>query len=188
MSLTAHVNILRRNTHFQIKNLWRIRRYIDQETCHHAVRALVLSRLDYCNALFLQLSATDISRLQRLQNSAARVIFSVGRRVEAQPLLDSLHWLCIKKRIIFKILLYIFKSLHNLAPQYISDQLTRYIPRRPLRSSKDTTRLQAHKSISVAGDRRFSIAGVKEWNSLPAEIRTLSTVSAFKKSFKTHLF
>ena len=143
MSLTVHVNILRRNTLFQIKNLWRIRRFIDQETCHHAVRALVLSRLDYCNALFLQLTAKDISRLQRLQNSAARLIYAVGRRVEAQPLLTSLHWLCIQKRIIFKILLYIFKAQHNLAPHYISSQLSPYVPRRTLRSSKDTTRLLA---------------------------------------------
>ncbi|XP_072041126.1 uncharacterized protein [Amphiura filiformis] len=188
MSLTAHVNILRRNTLFQIKNLWRIRCYINQETCHHAVRALILSRLDYCNALFLQLSAKDISRLQRLQNSAARVIFAVGRRVEAHPLVSSLHWLSIDKRISFKILLYIYKSFNNLAPKYISNKLTPYTPQRTRRSRNDTTRLLADRSISVACDRRFPVAGVKRWNSLPTEIRLSPSVTLFKQRLKTSLF
>ena len=153
-----------------------------------AVRALILSRLDYCNALFLQLSAKDISRLQRLQNSAARVIFAVGRRVEAHPLVSSLHWLSIDKRISFKILLYIYKSFNSLAPKYISNKLTPYIPQRTLRSSNDTTRLLADRSISVAGDRRFPVAGVKRWNSLPIEIRLSPSVTLFKQRRKTYLF
>ena len=188
MSLTAHVNVLRRNILFQMKNLWRIRRYINKETCHHAVRALILQRLDYCNALYLQLSANDISRLQRLQNSAARIIFAVGRRVEAQPLISSLHWLTIEKRIIFKILLYIYKSINNIAPNYISNKLTPYEPGRTLRSSSDTTRLLDDRCNIVAGERRFPVAGVKRWNSLKKEIRLSSSVTVFKKRLKAHLF
>ena len=42
-----------------LRNLWRSRRFIDTTTCHHAVRALILSRIDYCNSLFTVLSSTD---------------------------------------------------------------------------------------------------------------------------------
>ena len=64
MSLAPHVDNLRKTILFHIRNLWRIRRFIDTETCHHAVRALITSRLDYCNAAFTLLSAKDITRLQ----------------------------------------------------------------------------------------------------------------------------
>ena len=74
MTLSSHVNYLRRSINFQIRNLWRIRRFVDQDSCHHAVRALILSRLDYCNGLFTILSTREITRLQRLQNSAARLV------------------------------------------------------------------------------------------------------------------
>ena len=122
-SLSNHVDMLRRSINFHVRNLWRIRRYIDQNTCHHVARALITSRLDYCNAMFTVLSSKDLARLQRLQNSAARVIFAVSRRVEASPLLEVLHWLPVSSRIIFKILLHVFKILNGQAPGYLTELL-----------------------------------------------------------------
>ena len=79
MTLSSHIGNVRRPVLFHIRNLWRIRKFIDTATCHHAAHALVLCRIDYCNALFTCLSAKNTSRLQRLQNSGARVVFAVGR-------------------------------------------------------------------------------------------------------------
>ena len=42
--------------------------------------ALVSSKLDYCNSLFYDLPDTSIKRLQRVQNSLARVIFPSPKR------------------------------------------------------------------------------------------------------------
>ena len=118
MTLSSH-NV-RRSVLFHIRNLWRIRKFIDTATCHHAARALVLSRIDYCNALFTCLSAKNTNRLQRLQNSGARVVFAVGRRTEAESLLRTLHWLPVSQRVTFKILLYVYKALNEQAPLYIT--------------------------------------------------------------------
>ena len=52
MSMAAHITNLSRTITFHLRNITRIRRFIDNDTCHHAVRSLVLSRLDYCNGLF----------------------------------------------------------------------------------------------------------------------------------------
>lgn len=188
MSLTAHIDNLRKSILFHVRNLWRIRRFIDEETCHHAVRALVTSRLDYCNALFTILSAKDIGRLQRLQNSAARLVFSVGRMTEAAPLLQTLHWLPIQQRITFKVLLYVFKAFNNLAPPYIAELFTVYIPSRCLRSAMDKHRLVVPRSHLLIGDRAFVVAAAKAWNSLPLFIRTSNSIQSFKCNLKTHLF
>ena len=102
------------------------RKFIDTATCHHAARALVLSRIDYCNALFTCLSAKNTSRLQRLQNSGARVEFAVGRRTEAESLLRTLHWLPVPQRVTFKILLYVYKALNEQAPLYITELFSYY--------------------------------------------------------------
>ena len=188
MSLTAHVNNLRKTILFHIRNLWRIRRFIDKETCHHAVRALVTSRLDYCNALFTLLSAKDISRLQRLQNSAARLVFALGKRVDATPLIRTLHWLPVKQRIVYKVVLYIFKALNNLAPPYLTEQFSVYVPARSLRSAMDTNRLVVPRSNLTIGDRSFKIAAAKAWNSLPIHLRTAQSMETFKCNLKTYLF
>ena len=101
MTMSAHINNVCRNVTFHLRNISRIRKFIDQNTCHHAVRSLILSRLDYCNGLLSSIPKSQITRLQRLQNWAAHLVFEVGRSHSPQPLLHSLHWLPIQKRIIF---------------------------------------------------------------------------------------
>ena len=80
MQMSDQVSAICRTVNFHLSNLWRIRRFIDKDTCAHAVRALIISRLDYCNSLLHRISKYDINRLQRLQNKAAKLVFALGRR------------------------------------------------------------------------------------------------------------
>ncbi len=91
------------------------------------------SKLDYC-ALLCGCSARLINKLQMVQNAAARVITSTRKYDHISPVLSTLHWLPIKHRIDFKILLITYKALSGLAPQYLSELLSQYSPPRPLRS------------------------------------------------------
>ena len=153
------------------------------------MRALILSKLDYANALLAGCKVGDIARLQRLQNKAARIIFQLPRRHSASILLDTLHWLPVNKRIIFKVLLYVFKTVHNLAPNYLTDSITIHKPlRQGLRSALDVNRLAIPKYNMRHSDGAFSVCGPKWWNDLPISIRSSPTVSAFKASLKTHLY
>ena len=189
MTLSSHVNYLRRSINFQLRSLWRIRQFIDQDSCHYAVRALITSRLDYSNGLFTTLSAKELTRLQRLQNNAARLIFAVGRRTDTANLLDTLHWLPVRQRVLFKILLYVFKSIQHMSPNYISDYFTIHVPARTLPSSSDSNRLTIPRlGNSITGDKRFYIATAKAWNSLPMDIKSATATCQFKSMLKTHLF
>ena len=112
----------------------------------------------------------------------------ICRSHPAQPLLNSLHWLPIQQRIIFKLLLFVYKSLNNKAPSYISDCLTVYTPNRNLRSSSDNFQPEYPLTRTQAGDRTFTVAASKEWNNLPLYIRNSVSVNTFQKALKTHLF
>jgi hypothetical protein len=189
MNLSDHVTAMCKSINFHLWNLSRIRRFITEEACANAMRALVISKLDYANALLSCCRNKDIARLQRLQNRAARIIFQVPRRQSASPLLDSLHWLNIDKRIKFKILLYIYKALNGLSPVYLSDSISIHTPSREgLRSSQDHNRLVIPRCYRRNGDRSFSAFGSKLWNHLPLSIRSLPSVQAFKRSLKTHMY
>ena len=103
MTMSDHVTAVFKSVKFHLWNLSRIRKYITQEACSNAMRALVLSKLDFASyALLSYLSNKDIIRLQRLRNRAARILFQVPRRHSPSPLLKSLHWLPVDSRIIFK--------------------------------------------------------------------------------------
>ena len=85
--------------------------------------AFVLSTLDYCNALPFGSPKHLLDRLQKVQNNAARLIYRSSKFHHVTPLLHTLHWLPIEKRIDFKLASLCFKSLNGSASTYISDPL-----------------------------------------------------------------
>ena len=111
--MNNHVSHLCKTLNFQLRNISRIRKYLDIESCHHIVRSLVLSRLDYGNSLLIGTTDANQKRLQRIQNRAARLIFSLKRRDHITPYLEKLHWLPVSQRINFKMLTLMFQCLDD---------------------------------------------------------------------------
>ena len=70
-----------------LEYITRIRRFMDLDTCNNIVRSLILSRLDYGNALLLGSNVSSISRLQKFQNWAAKLIFCAAKQDHATPFL-----------------------------------------------------------------------------------------------------
>ena len=129
-----------------------------------------------------------LKRLQCIQNSAARLVVQVSKFNHVTPVLIKLHWLPVCFRIMFKILLMVYKCLHDMAPPYLANVIK---PRKTSRSLRSTTMeyLEEQRSRLVTyGDRSFSVAGPKLWNNLPLQIRKSSSIQSFKKELKNHLF
>ena len=103
------------------------------------------------------------------------------------PVLIKLHWLPIKFRIQFKVLLLVYKALNGLAPKYIKELLVPYKPRRHLRSEAKGL-LDEPRTRLKFGDRAFSISAPRLWNALPQHLKDSTSCQAFKKCLKTHLF
>ena len=103
------------------------------------------------------------------------------------PLLKHLHWFSVSARIHFKIALLTFKSLHTIAPSYLSSLIRPYVSSRALRSSSAQRLCVSHVS-SVFGSEGFRSVGPAIWNSLPLSVTSCSTIHTFKKQLKTHLF
>jgi hypothetical protein len=74
-------------------------------------RAFISSRLDYCNGLYYGISEVLLSRLQSVQNAAARLVTGLGRREHITPVLQQLHWLPVRQRVQFKLATLIHRSL-----------------------------------------------------------------------------
>ena len=151
------------------------------------MHALISSRLDFGSSLLFQLPQSQLSKLQKLQNSAARIVTLTRHSAHITPILSSLHWLPIEYRIVFKLLLLVFHCIHGSAPEYNVKLLIPYNPPRRLRSS-DSKLLVVPKSKKSWGGRSFAHAGPFLWNQLPQHIRNITNVECFKTALKSHLF
>ena len=118
---------------FYLRSIDQISRFLSRPTKVHIVNAIIISRLDYCNAFLYGTSAVNIARVQLTHNSAARLILRRSRSVSATPLLRELHWLLIVFRDDFKLLVFTYKSMNNDAPVYLCELVCPYQPTRTLR-------------------------------------------------------
>ena len=96
--------------------------YLTKDLATVVINAFVTSKLDYCNALLYGLPKYQLQTLQYVQNTAARVVCHVGNFRHFTPVVQELHWLPIQYRIVFKILLLVFKSLNRASPSYLAQQ------------------------------------------------------------------
>ncbi len=172
---------------FHLRNIAKLRNMLPVSDAEKLVHAFMTSRLDYCNALLGGCPASSINKLQIVQNAAARVLTRSRKYDHITPILQSLHWLPIKYRISYKILLLTYKALNGLAPAYLTSLLSRYNPSRSLRSQNSGLLVVPRIAKSTKG-RAFSYLAPKLWNSLPDNVRGSDTLSLFKSRLKTHLF
>ena len=94
----------------------------------------VMSRPDYCNALLRGLLDTTMTKLQRVQREASRIMTKTTGHHRITPVLKKLHWLPVKYRSQYKLLVHTYKGLHDQgSPVYLRDMVQVYTPGRTLR-------------------------------------------------------
>ena len=188
LSFKKHISSISNNLMFHLRNLHKIRSYFTKSSFETVIHAFITSRLDYCNSLYSGLPATTLRPLQIAQNFAARILLKRGKFSHITPVLKELHWLPIESRIKFKIMLFTYKSLNDLAPSYLTSLLPLQQQSRSLRSSNSKS-LSIPRTFKVKmGDRAFSVTAPKLWKCLDSKIKDSPTLNVFKNKLKTYLF
>ena len=190
LSMETHIKKVWSYGFYYLHNLRRIRKYLSQDCLVTLINALVTGRLVYCSSLMYGLPQCQISKLQRVQNAAARIALDLCKFCHITPALRQLHWLPVLKRIQYKILLLTFKAIHDLSPPYISELIT-VKPKSTygLRSNRSTLLLPpTQKMLPTLDACSFAAAAPALWNKLPAHIRNVASLNSFKKSIKTFIF
>ena len=196
LDFERHISDVCSATSYYVRALRHIRKHIDLKTAATIASTLIASKLDYCNAILAGVTNHNVSRLQRIQNSAARAVFNMTRG-NASEFCRKLHWLPVKQRIDYKISLLCFKILSSHQPPFLFSLLNISKPARNLRSSSNGLILDVPFSKTETSSRAFSVYAPKIWNSLSKDTRSLAVpciesptprIDLFKKRLKTELF
>ena len=192
LSFKDHINSIVKCCNFHIRNLYAVRRFLDREALISLVHSFIVSRVDYCNSLFLGLPNYLLRKLQSIINKSARLIFSLAPRVPTTGYLIELHWLPVKARIEFKICLIVFKALKFNQPKYIVDLLAGSVGGNhvALRSGDDPYHLFEPRAAGerVFAERSFVYTAPRLFNGLPMVVKQQASLEGFKTQLKSFLF
>ena len=182
LNFEEQVGKLVKSCFIEIRKLSKAKIYLSQQQLQVLVSSKVFSKLDYCNSLYYGLPPYVIKMLQRVQNCCAGLVWKnhIPVNTSLDDIFKELHWLRVKFRIIYKVLLIVHNCLHGKAPADIAAMLT-------YSKSQRTLKLQETKSRSRYGDRAFSHVAPKLWNILPNAISEILDVVDFKTKLKTFL-
>ena len=138
MTMAAQVSNIVKSDNFHLVNIGRARRLLKDDAAKLDIHTLVTSRLDYCNGLLIGISLRLQRKLQNIQRTSARLIIKRRKFDSITSQLIELHWLPIKQRIDYKVLMLVYKALHNQTPSDITNMIQINVERRRLRSSCST--------------------------------------------------
>ena len=140
-----HVSDICRSLFNQLRNLSKIRKYLNQQSSKIAVYAFITSKLNYCNSLLYGWRKMQLKKLQYVQNTAARIITQTCKFAHITPVLLDLHWLPV-------LVMLVFKSLNNLSASYLAD---RQLLSRNLWSTSKQLLEQRRSFTKLTGTRLF---------------------------------
>ena len=187
LTFAKHASMVARSCNYHVQAIRHIRHLLTTDVAQTLACSLILSRIDYCNAVLHGAPTGTIQKLQRAQNNAARIVKQAARRCHAKPLLHELHWLPVQQRITYKVAVLTYKVRSTLTPAYLHQRLAERVCGRVLRSSAIPLLHQPFARTDFAR-RAYQITAPSVWNSLPASVLDSSSLAMFKSRLKTFLF
>ena len=182
LSFEAQINKVVKGCFVTLKRLHQVKGFLSKEYLQQLSSSLILSPIDYCNSLYYGVNSALMQKLQHVQNCAEKLVLK--QRIPAGGMdraLKNLHWLEVKFRCIYKLLLIVHNCVHDRAPAEIISLVVHYA------DSSRTMNLRESKCSNKYGVRALSHVGPKMWNLLPPYVRDVSVTLDFKKALKSFL-
>ena len=188
MTFNAHIDELHKKV---IGTLLYLNRVCDrfQPDCRiMVVQSLVLSVLNYCLRIWGSTNKTQLERVQKLQNFAAKIAVGGARKHDhVTPILQKLEWLQMEMKYFYDICLLVFKINNNLLPEWLFSLPTVNQARAENINTRHQNSLFVPRTFTDTGARSLNVVGPSFWNRLPLDIRNCQTISSFKSNLIKHL-
>ena len=125
LSIRQHVGKLSSTSFFHLHCLRQFRWMLDASSWQRLVSAVILSYIDFCNAVLAGLPACMLAPLQQVLNTAVQFITVLPARAHVTDTMRLLHWLLVTCRIRYKHRLVIYTVYNGISPSYIAYTTTR---------------------------------------------------------------
>ena len=173
-----------------LRQLRSMRRCLPKHALLTLIRALVVSKVDYCCLVLAGVSGYLLDRLQSVLNAATRLMYSARRSEHVTLLLQDLHLLRVPEQIPFRLCVLTYYCLNGTAPSYLTESirwLANIEGQRHL-CSLATTLIVLPTRLSTLGDQAFPVVAPRAWNSLPSAVRATTSLIIFRWGLEAFLY
>jgi len=184
MSMRTHVTAVIRACLAALRQIRSMRRSLSRHALLTLVRALIVSKVDYCNSVLAGIPGQLQDWLQSVLNAAGHLVFSARRSERITPLLREHHSLRVPERVTFRLCVLAYRCLHGTAPAYLAESLHRTSnvdTRHRLRSADSDMLVVPSTRRSTLDDRAFPVASARAWNSLPSSVWNAPSLTTFRR-------
>ena len=136
----------------------RVKHIFDKHTLSLIINALVFSKMYYCSSVWPNTSKKNISKLQSVQNFAARVITGIRKYDHVTPILQQLAWLSVECMLKLRDAVITFKCMKGLAPPYLCDKFEMRSKIHSVNTRNKDKLVCIHCIIRLLDSERFIIA------------------------------
>ena len=186
LSWESHINLITSKSYYKLRLLYRHKNFLSIAAKKYLCNSLVLSNFNYCNSLFLSMSSSLLSKVQRVQNSCIRFMYCLKRRDHITPYLKLTNWLNMSNRQLLHSCCMMYKILNGLAPPYLSHAVYQH----SLTHGHDTRNrniVPTPLSRSHIKFNSFFSKGIRDFNNLPVTIKSSISFNSFKRKLSNHL-
>ena len=156
--------------------------YVPKSSLLTIYNTIVLPNFDYCSVVWGTCNSTLLTRLQRLQNRAMRILLKCNYRTHISDMLNELKWMSVRQRIFYMSCVWMWKVKHGLVPDYLSSKFK-------INSSYNTRSFSSDNYfVEICNHKSFQYTGTSAWNSLPPKIKSMNNLVSFKKEVSKFIF
>ena len=146
---------------------------------------IVISQLCYLIQLWGGCEGYLLNSLQIILNRAARSVTGHNRFTSTRKLLTTCNWLSVRQLVFYQTVILTHKTLTTGYPTYMKQRMSSNYPYRTRQATNGSIRygetFNSKKSLTQSS---YSYRGLKDYNMIPASIRTCISLPTFKRKLK----
>lgn len=186
LNFSKHANYVIDKVNKKINFFRRLSNNLSMYTRVTVYKSIIAPHFDYCPTILFYLNEKEKNSLQKLQNRAMRVILKTNRYVRIKDMLECLQFMSVDQRLVYMNLLFIFKMIHNLLPEYMAEKIS-FVNDVHNYNTRNACDIYVPTVKKTSTQNSLFHKGLVIYNSLPHNIKNINSINIFKRNISQYV-